>query len=45
MLIETILKETVSLQGFKIISTTKKSEIIRVHLEPDKRLIAFVVAA
>src|SRR5210317_1166930 len=37
MLIETILKETVSLQGFKIISTTKKAEIIRVHLEPDKR--------
>ena len=37
MLIKTILKETVSLQGFKIISTTKTQETIRVHLAPDKR--------
>ncbi len=37
MLIKTILKETVSLQGFKIISTTKTDKIIRVHLAPDKR--------
>jgi transposase len=37
MLINTILKETISLQGFKIISSSKLNDVIQIHLAPDRR--------
>ena len=37
MLINTILKETLSLQGFRIISTSKIQDGIQIRLAPDLR--------
>ena len=37
MLIKTILKETVPLQGFKIETITKSEDTIQVHIMPDRR--------